>query len=129
MPVAEFVYADADGRVARQVAGAVPIRRAGNGAVPVPGWTGTYGWRGWRRLDELPRELDPASGTVISANGDRARLQRIAEVLADSTVVDVAAVPTSRASARVSRALGKPGKLCGWRSGTPKRRRAWRSTA
>jgi penicillin G amidase len=81
MPSAEFVYADADGHVGRQLVALTPGRRGWTGALPVPGDTREYEWRGWAALDSLPHALDPASGFVASANDSRARLNRIGEVL------------------------------------------------
>lgn len=76
MPTAEFVYADVDGRTERAVAGLVPVRQEGTGAVPRAGWTGQGGWSGWTtpsaRADvPVPggmavstERLDPASASV-----------------------------------------------------------------
>jgi penicillin amidase len=89
-PVVEFVYADMDGRIARQTAGLLPLRQAGHGALPAPGWTGEYGWRGTRRFDTLPRDVDPASGFVVSADDGGPRFHRISEVLAELPAADVA---------------------------------------
>ena len=83
MPPAEFVYADVNGVIGRQVAALTPIRGAWGGAVPVPAESGQYQWRGWVGLDRLPRLSDPPAGFVASANGNEARSGRISEVLAD----------------------------------------------
>jgi len=83
MPPAEFVYADVDGLIGRQVAALTPIRGAWGGAMPVPGETRQYEWRGWTAFDRLPRVSDPPTGFVASANGNEARFGRISEVLAD----------------------------------------------
>lgn len=83
MPPAEFVYADVDGLIGRQVAALTPTRGAGGGAMPVPGETRQYEWRGWVALDRLPGASDPPTGFVASANGNAARFGRISEVLAD----------------------------------------------
>ena len=81
MPSAEFVYADVEGHVGRQTVALTPGRPGWTGALPVPGDTREYEWRGWATLDSLPHALDPASGVVASANDSRARLNRIDEVL------------------------------------------------
>jgi penicillin amidase len=83
MPPAEFVYADVDGLIGRQVAALTPTRSAGGGVMPVPGETRQYEWRGWVALDQLEHASDPAMGFVASANGNGARLGRISDVLAD----------------------------------------------
>ena len=67
-PSQVFVYADQDGNFAHRLAGAVPMRRSGNGLVPVPGWNPDYEWVGLIPDDELPKLLNPASGTIVTAN-------------------------------------------------------------
>ena len=67
MPAATFVYADVDGHVATQVAGAVPDRPAGQGGLPSPGWTGDGEWRAQLSLDRLPRTLDPLDAMAVAA--------------------------------------------------------------
>jgi penicillin amidase len=83
MPPAEFVYADVDGLIGRQVAALTPTRGAGEGAMPVPGEARQYEWRGWAALDQLARASNPATAFVASANGNKARLGRISDVLGD----------------------------------------------
>ena len=83
MPAAEFIYADVEGLIGRQVAALAPIRGTGHAGIPVPGHAGQYEWRGWAPLSQLPRDENPAAGVVASANESRARLGRIHDVLAD----------------------------------------------
>jgi penicillin amidase len=91
MPVVEVVYADADGRIGRQVAGLLPIRSSWDGAVPAPGWTGTFDWRGWRRLDELPHADGAAKARAeIAANQNIARTNRLQEILGGDAKLTVA---------------------------------------
>ena len=66
-PSQVFVFADRD-NIAYRLAGAVPLRRSGNGLVPAPGWNGDYEWDGLIPDNELPRLLNPTSGTVVTAN-------------------------------------------------------------
>ncbi|MDE0139865.1 MAG: penicillin acylase family protein [Caldilineaceae bacterium] len=67
-PSQNFVYADCEDNIAYRLTGAVPIRRNGNGLVPVPGWSGDYEWEGLIPDEELPRLLNPSSGLVVTAN-------------------------------------------------------------
>jgi penicillin amidase len=46
----------------------VPIRRKGDGWMPVPGWTGAYDWVGFIPFAMLPSATNPHSGHFISAN-------------------------------------------------------------
>jgi penicillin amidase len=83
LPEVEVIYADVDGVAGRQVAGLVPIRSGWDGALPAPGWTGTFEWRGWRSLDNLPHErLFKADGIAILANRNAARTGRLDELFA-----------------------------------------------
>jgi penicillin amidase len=81
MPAAEFVYADVDGRIGRQLAALVPRRSGWQGLLPVPGHQGGYSWNGWQAAATRPERL--AAATVASANDSRARLTRIIEALED----------------------------------------------
>jgi penicillin G amidase len=67
-PGQNTVYADVDGHIGYQCTGLHPVRRAGDGTVPVPGWTGDYEWEGWVPYDELPWSLDPDEGYLVTAN-------------------------------------------------------------
>jgi len=89
MPSADFVYADVDGNIGRQLAALTPIRRSWNGALPAPGWSGIYEWSGWAALDNLPHAFNPASGYLASANDSAARMNRIGEVFADERAFGV----------------------------------------
>ena len=92
MPAVEFVYAGRDGGIGRQTAGLVPVRRGWHGSLPVPGAEGRHEWSGWIPLDELPGAADPPDGFVAAANGSRARLGRIADVLSRADDRTVAAM-------------------------------------
>jgi penicillin amidase len=67
-PGQNMVYADVDGTIGYQATGLYPIRRAGDGSVPVPGWTDRFEWDGWIPFDELPRSLNPEHGYICTAN-------------------------------------------------------------
>ena len=44
------------------------MRRSGNGLVPAPGWNRDYEWNRLIPDNELPRLLNPSSGTIVTAN-------------------------------------------------------------
>ena len=69
VPMQNFVYADAEGNIGYYAAGLVPIRKQGNGAVPVPGSTDDYDWTGFIPFDALPHSFNPPSGMIATANG------------------------------------------------------------
>ncbi len=67
-PQQNITYADKLGNLGFIAPGRVPIRRAGNGATPAPGWTGSHDWRGFIPFDDLPTTFNPASGRIVNAN-------------------------------------------------------------
>jgi penicillin amidase len=67
-PGQNFVYADVDGTIGYQCSGRYPVRRAGDGTAPVPGWTDEHEWDGWIPFEELPWAVDPVRGHLVSAN-------------------------------------------------------------
>ena len=67
-PPQNIVYADTSGTIGFIAAGHIPIRKNGNGWLPVPGWSGDYDWQGYIPFDELPQATNPASGHFVSAN-------------------------------------------------------------
>jgi penicillin amidase len=46
----------------------VPIRKSGDGTVPVPGWSGNYDWTGWIPFEALPHAVNPPKGVLVNAN-------------------------------------------------------------
>ena len=99
-PSLNFVYADVDGNIGYQLAGRVPVRAAGDGYAPVPGWSGDYDWTGYVGFDDMPRMLNPADGIFATANSrpnvdstqflardwcDDSRWRRIIELLGSRT--------------------------------------------
>ncbi len=67
-PQQNMVYADVEGNIGYYAPARVPIRAAGNGYVPVPGWTGEYDWTGFIPFEQLPQSFNPASGQIVNAN-------------------------------------------------------------
>lgn len=65
-PVQNLLVADKH-QIALYVTGRVPIRRAGDGTVPVPG-DGSHDWTGWAAGDQLPHYVKPQSGRLVNAN-------------------------------------------------------------
>ncbi len=67
-PMQNIVYADTAGNTGLLSPARVPIRRKGDGSMPVPGWTGEFDWAGFVPFDALPRAYNPASGVLVNAN-------------------------------------------------------------
>ncbi|MGH2680951.1 MAG: penicillin acylase family protein [Actinomycetota bacterium] len=67
-PGQNLVYADVEGTIGYQCTGLHPIRRAGDGTVPVPGWTAEHEWDGFIPFEELPSAVNPERGFLVTAN-------------------------------------------------------------
>lgn len=67
-PPQNIAYADIDGNIGFVAAGHVPVRRTGDGRLPVPGWTEQYDWTGFIPFEELPQRLNPPEGLIFNAN-------------------------------------------------------------
>lgn len=124
-PALNMLYADRAGHVGHLAAGRVPVRAAGDGGAPVPGWTGEYAWTGSVSHADMPRVYDPPEGFVASANNDptppgylplisndwapSTRVQRIGQLIGEATAakrpVDVALMQRMQADEHSESAL------------------------
>ncbi|NOX60998.1 MAG: penicillin acylase family protein [Chloroflexi bacterium] len=68
VPTLSYVYADREGNIGFMAAGRVPIRQAGCGLVPAPGYSGTHEWVGFIPWEELPQSYNPENGVLFTAN-------------------------------------------------------------
>ncbi len=66
-PMQNLTVADRDG-IALFTTGQVPVRRAGDGSVPVDGADGQHDWTGFAGGFALPHFVNPPNGTVENAN-------------------------------------------------------------
>jgi penicillin amidase len=67
-PHQNVIFADVDGNIGYWMGGRVPVRKGGDGILPVPGWTGEGDWTGWLAFDQHPHALNPAEGFIVTAN-------------------------------------------------------------
>ncbi len=83
-PSQNFIYADVDGHIGYVLPGLIPIRAGGcapnercaarpGGSIPTgdrvrDGASGANEWTGYVPRDQLPWQLDPAGGQIVSAN-------------------------------------------------------------
>ena len=68
-PSQNFVYADVDGNIGYQVPGLIPIRAGEKTGDRIrDGASGTQEWTGYIPFDDLPRQYDPPSGFIVTAN-------------------------------------------------------------
>ncbi len=97
-----FCFADPNGDIGYQYSGRIPRRPAW--LVPVPGWDGEDEWDGDVPKDELPRERNPQSGYVLTANNrttgpdyphyltyvtTRFRADRLRELIDEKATLDI----------------------------------------
>ena len=101
VPAQNLIYADIDGNIGYQSPGVFPIRGAGDGRWPAPGWDSSYDWQGFVDFAQLPYVLNPPDGLLVTANqavigpqyqpllttdwGHGYRGDRIHELLAEAT--------------------------------------------
>ena len=67
-PEQNMVYADADGNIGYYAPGWVPVRKKGDGSLPVPGDTNEYDWQGYIPFQDLPHAFNPPYGIIATAN-------------------------------------------------------------
>lgn len=68
VPAQNLIYADTAGNIGYQAPGRLPIRGAGDGWMPQPGWDSSYDWTGFIPFEELPVSYNPSSGYIVTAN-------------------------------------------------------------
>ena len=68
VPAQNLIYADVDGNIGYQTPGNLPIRGAGDGSMPQPGWDSAYAWQGFIPFEELPVSYNPVEGYIVTAN-------------------------------------------------------------
>ncbi|HVL67964.1 MAG TPA: penicillin acylase family protein [Vicinamibacterales bacterium] len=66
-PSENLICGDVEGNISWQASALTPSRHGWAGRLPVPG-TGKYEWQGFRR--DLPRELNPPRGFIVTANNN-----------------------------------------------------------
>ena len=63
-----LVAGDTHGHIGHHVRAKVPKRPAANGWLPVPGWLDQHAWQGFIAWEQMPRQIDPATGVIVTAN-------------------------------------------------------------
>jgi penicillin G amidase len=68
VPQQNIVYADVEGNIGFYAPAKIPVRKSGDGMMPVPGWTGEYDWTGFVPFEVLPNAYNPIAHEVVTAN-------------------------------------------------------------
>ena len=68
VPAQNLIYADTKGNIGYQAPGKLPIRGAGDGWLPQPGWDSAYDWQGYIPFEDQPMLYNPDSGYIVTAN-------------------------------------------------------------
>jgi penicillin amidase len=71
-PSVNVGYADDAGNIGFHAAGRVPVRSSGDGSVPAEGWSGEGEWVEFIPFEEMPGEINPVTGYVVSTNSSPA---------------------------------------------------------
>ena len=137
MPAQNLLYADVAGNIGYQTPGRLPIRGAGDGSMPQPGWDSAYDWTGYIPFDALPVSYNPPRG--LHRDGEQRdrrtdypyhfthdwdygwRAARIVELIERKVANGQAARPTTSAT---SRPISSSGSACVSRPSTTASRRA-----
>ncbi len=67
-PVLNVLFADAEGEIGYQLAGALPRRSGGDPRWMLDASNAEHAWRGRIPFEDLPRLANPPSGVIVSAN-------------------------------------------------------------
>ena len=70
-PQINFLLADNTGHIAWTIMGKIPKRFGFDGATSRSWADGTVGWNGYVKASDLPREINPEDGILVSANDRR----------------------------------------------------------
>ncbi|MFX4293781.1 penicillin acylase family protein [Streptomyces bohaiensis] len=68
VPSQNLIYSDTEGNIGYQAPGRIPVRGAGDGRYPAPGWDSSYDWEGYIPQEEMPWEYNPERGYIVTAN-------------------------------------------------------------
>jgi penicillin amidase len=67
-PAQNLMVAAAEGGIGMFLTGRTPLRQAGDGSVPAPGWDGSHDWLGWVPFNRMPHQENPPGGVLVNAN-------------------------------------------------------------
>jgi penicillin G amidase len=67
-PSQNFIYADVDGHIGYVLPGRIPVRAGPNGDRVRDGGSGDEEWLGYVPIEDLPWQLDPEGGQIVTAN-------------------------------------------------------------
>ena len=67
-PTQNLVFADAAGNIGFISPGRVPLRKSGDGLMPVDGASGNSDWMGFVPFEQLPQAYNPPTGFLFNAN-------------------------------------------------------------
>jgi penicillin amidase len=67
VPTFNLVFADADGHIGHQCVGRIPLRRVAERGYR-PGWDPLHQWTRVIPFEEMPHQIDPERGFVVTAN-------------------------------------------------------------
>jgi len=69
-PNMNILYSDIEGNIGFKGVGNIPIRGAGVGLLPSPGWNDQFQWSGFIPKGKMPEEFNPSRGYIVNANNN-----------------------------------------------------------
>ncbi|NOU51326.1 penicillin acylase family protein [Pseudoalteromonas sp. JBTF-M23] len=69
-PTLNFLYSDRQGNIGYQGAGRIPMRKKGNGDIPLIGESNGDNWSGYIPFEQMPHIYNPKQGYIVSANNN-----------------------------------------------------------
>lgn len=67
-PNLNLLYSDRQGNIGYVGAGQIPMRKKGQGMLPVKGWDDEYQWVGFVSSEQWPSSYNPSKGFIVNAN-------------------------------------------------------------
>jgi penicillin G amidase len=67
-PAVNLLYVDTANNIGYVGAGKIPVRKLGDGSLPVPAADPRYDWQGYIPFAEMPRAFNPKQGYLVNAN-------------------------------------------------------------
>lgn len=79
-----FLYADVAGNIGSACAGLVPLRRYGDGGLPVPGWLQSYGWNGYQPSAWQAATINPPTAYIVAAGAVVEGIEKANDAVAEA---------------------------------------------
>ena len=103
VPAQNLIYADVDGNIGYQTPGKLPIRGAGDGWMPQPGWDSAYDWQG---LHPVRRAADVVQPGLRATSSPRTTRSSTSAIRTSSRATGTTATAPPASSTCIERKVG-----------------------